>query len=233
MGNGGFDLVEILRNICIFMPAFLFVLVIHEFSHAWMARRFGDNTSEWSGRLTLNPYAHIDPIGTILFPIMSIALGLHIFFGWAKPVPINPRLFSNYRKGLFWVAFAGPLSNIIGGFLTAFFLVAFMAYVPRDFVFYAGAQAILESCLVLNFSLAIFNLIPVPPLDGSNIVLSLLSYNASRKFMEIQQYANILLLVLLFSGALNVIRIPILILVNLSLNLAGSVFGFALPNYSG
>ncbi|MGE3260780.1 MAG: site-2 protease family protein [Bacteriovoracia bacterium] len=228
-----FDPVEIFRNILIFMPAFLFALVVHEYAHAWMATKFGDNTSEWSGRLTMNPTAHIDPLGTLIFPIASIAMGSHIFFGWAKPVPINPSLFSSYRKGLFWVAFAGPLSNIITGFLSAFLLVGFLAYVPRDFAFYAGAQGILESFLMLNFSLAIFNLLPVPPLDGSNIVLSFLSYNASQKFMAIQQYANILLIFMLFTGALSFIRIPIILLVNLSLNLATSVFGFALPGYSG
>src|SRR5688500_17774942 len=102
-----FDLVVIARNILLFMPAFLFALVVHEYAHAWMANKFGDTTSEWSGRLTMNPAAHIDPLGTIILPLVSIASGMHVFFGWAKPVPIDPRQFSNYRKGLFWVAFAG------------------------------------------------------------------------------------------------------------------------------
>lgn len=228
-----FDFVEILRNLLTFMPAFLFALVVHEYAHAWMASKFGDTTSEWSGRLTMNPAAHIDPIGTLAFPMISIALGSSIFFGWAKPVPIDPRQFSSYRKGLFWVAFAGPLSNILTGFIAAFLLVAFTFFVPRESGFYEGGRAMLESFLLLNFSLAIFNLLPVPPLDGSNIVLSFLSYNASRKFMEYQQYASIFLLFLIFTGSLSFLGVPILGLANLSLKLAGSVFGFALPTYSG
>ena len=231
--SSGFNLVEIIRNILIYMPAFLLALVVHEFAHAWMAARFGDKTSEWSGRLTMNPAAHIDPMGTLLFPMISIAGGLPFFFGWAKPVPIDPRQFTNYRKGLFWVAFAGPLSNLAMGFLAGFLLVAFKLFLKPDFVFYEGGSAILQSFLVLNFSLAIFNLIPIPPLDGSNILLSFLGYNAARKFYELQPYASLLLLFLMFSGALRIIGIPILMLANLSLNLAASVFGFALPHYSG
>lgn len=224
-----FDLVEILRNIVLFMPAFLFALVIHEYAHAWMATRYGDNTSEWSGRLTMNPAAHIDPIGTILLPMASIAFGWHLFFGWAKPVPIDPRQFSHYRKGLFWVSFAGPLSNILTGFVAAFLFVGFAKYVPITFSFHEAVLSMLQAFLMLNFSLAVFNMIPIPPLDGSNILLSFLSYNASRKFLEFSQYASMLLLFLMISGAFSVLRYPVLLLVNLSVNLAALVFGFALP----
>lgn len=224
-----FDPADILQRVAIFMPAFLFALVIHEFAHAWMATRFGDKTSEWSGRLTLNPAAHIELFGTIIFPLMSIIMGANIFFGWAKPVPINPNQFSNYRKGLFWVAFAGPLSNILLGFASAFALVAFAMYVPKTNGFYEAGLSMLQTLLAINFSLAIFNLIPLPPLDGSNMVLSFLGYNASRKFMEIQQYSFFILIFLMLSGAMSVIRYPIILLYNISLNLAASVFGFASP----
>lgn len=224
-----FDPADILQRVAIFMPAFLFALVIHEFAHAWMATRFGDKTSEWSGRLTLNPSAHIELFGTIIFPLMSIIMGANIFFGWAKPVPINPNQFTNYRKGLFWVAFAGPLSNILLGFISAFALVAFAMYVPKTNGFYEAGTSMLQTLLAINFSLAIFNLLPLPPLDGSNMVLSFLGYNASRKFMEIQQYSFFILIFLMLSGAMSVIRYPIILLYNISLNLAASVFGFASP----
>ncbi len=224
------DLNQILQNVATFMPAFLLALVVHEYGHAWMAARFGDKTSEWSGRLTLNPAAHIDPLGTIAFPLLSIALGSSIFFGWAKPVPIDPSRFSHYRKGLFWVAFAGPLANITLGLFTAFAFVGFQVLIPPTFGFHAGILAILESLLLLNFSLAIFNLLPIPPLDGSNIVLSFLSYNASRKFMEFQQYSFMLLLFLVFTGALRWLAFPIMFLAKLSIALAASVFGFALAS---
>lgn len=219
---------EIIQNIVVLMPAFLLALVVHEYAHAWMAYRFGDKTSEWSGRLTLNPAAHIDPFGTILFPLLSIVTGAKIFFGWAKPVPIDPTRFSHYRKGLFWVSFAGPLSNILLGFFTAFAMVGFRVFVPESFAFYEAGNAMLSSLLVINFSLAIFNLIPIPPLDGSNIVMAFLSYEASQKYMMLQQYSFFLLIFLMFSGALSVIRYPILFLVNLSMGLAAGVFGFAL-----
>ncbi len=220
------DLVSLLQRIVIFMPAFLFALVIHEYAHAWMAHRFGDKTSEWSGRLTLNPMAHIDPLGTIVFPLISILSGLNIFFGWAKPVPINPSLFTNYRKGLFWVAFAGPLSNILGGTLCAFLLVGLQRFLPPGFEYAEAIQSLLEATMILNFSLAIFNLLPIPPLDGSNIVLSFLDYEATRKFLAIQQYSFFILIFLMVSGALSVIRYPIIFLVNLSMILASAVFSF-------
>jgi Zn-dependent protease len=225
-----FNLNTIIQNVVTLMPAFLLALVVHEFAHAWVARKFGDRTSEWSGRLTLNPTAHMDPFGTILFPLLSIVLtGSKVFFGWAKPVPIDPRQFTSYRSGLFWVSFAGPLSNIILGFLTAFAVVAFTVFVPKDFAFYSGAEALLSALLVINFSLAIFNLIPLPPLDGSNMVLSFLDYEASRKFLAIQQYSFFILIFLMFSGILSVIRYPIMFLTNLSLSTAAGLFRFALP----
>src|SRR3989344_3915841 len=120
---------EIVQKIAIVYPALLIALVLHEYAHAWVAKRYGDETSAWSGRLTLNPAAHIDLFGTIIFPLIGIALGGFIF-GWAKPVPIEPRNFRDYRSGLFWVSFAGPLSNILLGFFFAFVMVAFYSYVP-------------------------------------------------------------------------------------------------------
>ena len=218
---------DTLQQIVIFMPTFLLALVIHEYGHAWMALKFGDRTSEWSGRLTLNPMAHIDPMGTILFPLISIVTGAHIFFGWAKPVPINPNQFSNYRKGLFWVAFAGPLSNILLGFITAFALVGFVVYVPKSNSLFEPIVSMLKSLLGINFSLAVFNLIPLPPLDGSNMVLSYLDYNASRKYMVIQQYSFMILMFLMLTGIMNLVRYPIILLYNIAIGLAAAVFGLS------
>lgn len=222
-----FDIAQIVQRVVIFMPAFLAALVVHEYAHAWMAYRFGDKTSEWQGRLTLNPASHMDPFGTVVFPLISIASGANVFFGWAKPVPIDPRQFSHYRKGMFWVSFAGPLSNMIFGLFTAFALVGFMGFVSKDFAFFTGVQQLLYALLMLNFSLAIFNLLPIPPLDGSNIVMSFLSHNAARRYMEFQQYSFFLLIFLMFSGVLRILSIPIQFLANFSLSIAAFVFGFA------
>lgn len=221
------NIAELIRKILIFMPTFLLALVVHEYGHARMAKFFGDTTSEWSGRLTLNPIPHIDPMGTIVFPLFSLLLGANIFFGWAKPVPIDVRRFSNYRKGLFWVSFAGPLANIILGFISAFLYVAMHAYIARDFAFFEPIAYMLQTLIMINFSLAVFNLIPMPPLDGSNIVLSFLSYEATRKFMEFQQYSFYIMLALMFSGAFSILKYPIVLLYSISMNLAISVFGFA------
>lgn len=223
------DGVEIIQRIAIFMPTFLFALVVHEYGHAWMATRFGDNTSAWSGRLTLNPMAHIDLFGTILFPLFSIVMGTNIFFGWAKPVPINPNKFSNYRKGLFWVAFAGPLANIILGFLTSFALIAWVVFVPKSFEFHAPMVEMLNTLLSINFSLAVFNLIPLPPLDGSNMLLSFLGYEATQKYLMIQQYSFAIMIFLMLSNVLQYIAIPIQILRMLSLNGAGMIIGLFVP----
>jgi Zn-dependent protease len=220
------DIQQTVQNIVTLFPAFLLSLVVHEFAHAWMAKMFGDSTSEWSGRLTLNPVVHMDPLGTVVFPLISIVFG-GIFFGWARPVPIDTRQFRDYRSGLFWVSFAGPLSNILLGFLSAVVLVGFVKFVPESSPVYGFFHAFLQSLLIWNFSLAIFNLLPIPPLDGSNMVLSFLNYNAAQKFVAIQQFSFFLILFLAFSGAFRILAYPIYFLREVSLAIASMFFGFA------
>ncbi len=216
---------EVIQRISIFFPAFLIALVFHEFAHAWMASRYGDETAAWRGRLTLNPLAHMDPLGTVVFPLISIGMSSGIFFGWAKPVPIDPRNFRDYRGGLFWVAFAGPLSNIVLGFASAVVYALFRKYVPVDFSLHEALSSMLEVLVVINFALAVFNLIPIPPLDGSNMVLSFLNYENTRRFLAFQQYSFFLLLFLMMTGALSVVRYPIMILTNLALTVAAAITG--------
>ena len=215
---------SIILRIATIFPALLIALVLHEYAHAWMAQRYGDLTASWSGRLTLNPVAHMDPLGTIVFPLVGIALGGFIF-GWAKPVPIDPSKFHHFRRGLFWVAFAGPMANIILGFLFGFVFVCFVAYVPESFGFYRPFHSMLISLIQINFVLAIFNLIPLPPLDGSKMLESFLSYEGMRKLESIQQYSLFILLFLLFSGIINFILKPVIFLSQLSVYLAQFVLG--------
>lgn len=217
---------QLIQEIAITFPAFLLALVVHEFAHAWMATRYGDQTAAWSGRLTLNPLAHIDPIGTVLLPLMGIAFG-GLMFGWAKPVPIDPRQFSHYRRGLFWVAFAGPLSNILFGFLSTIAFVAVQIYLPPSFSYREALVALTQSLTLVNFMLAVFNLLPLPPMDGSNIVLSFLSYNATRKYLEIQQYSFLIMIVLMVSGAFRILGVPVLLLARMAESVARHVFGLA------
>lgn len=223
------DFASIIQRICIIMPTMLAALVFHEYAHAWTAKKCGDSTADWSGRLTLNPMAHLDIFGSVIFPLFSLIFNTGFLFVWAKPVPINPTQFRNYRKGLFLVSSAGVALNIVLGFASAFVYIAFLKYTPHNFSLFGAFKEMLEAFVQINFVLAVFNLIPLPPLDGSNILLSFLSYNASRKFLELQAYSFYIIMALMLTGALRVIVYPIMMLSNLAIILAASVLGFAPP----
>ncbi len=179
------------------IPALLIAITVHEFAHARVAYAYGDATAKAHGRMNLNPINHLDPIGTL----MIILVG----FGWAKPVPINPLNFSNYRGGLRWVSLAGPLSNFALGFVSLLLLRLML-----------GAPAIPELVIrfmavmvQLNILLGVFNLIPIPPLDGSKILVSLAPDSFLGFYQQIERYAPIILLVLIFTRALFVIITPV------------------------
>ena len=133
------------------LPGLLFAIVAHEWAHGYMAKRFGDDTAERSGRLTFNPAAHIDPFGTVIMPLMLLAMGWGAF-GYAKPVPVDVRNFKDFRKGIFWVSFAGPLANFVIGTVSALLWAMFAAgVIPYDFEFHTEVKKILEFSLVINF----------------------------------------------------------------------------------
>ena len=153
-----------LENIILRIPAILLALTIHEYAHGWVAYRLGDRTAYDAGRLTLNPIAHLDPIGTLLL--------LRFNFGWAKPVPVNPHLFINPKKGILYVSAAGPLSNILLALIFGFtfrFIIEFHFIPPYPYLI-----EFLRLGLAINIGIAFFNLLPIPPLDGSKIVLGFL-----------------------------------------------------------
>ena len=170
----------------------LFSVVIHEVSHGFMAEYFGDDTARNEGRLTLNPVSHIDPIGSIVLPILLVMSHLP-FFAWAKPVPYNPRNLRDLKWGTFWVAFAGVLANI---FIAVVFSIVIRIgshyQLPASFYF------ITSSIVVVNLALAIFNLIPIPPLDGSKILFSLLPHRFFGYLLILEQYSFVVLLVFVF-----------------------------------
>jgi Zn-dependent protease len=207
-----------------FVP-FLLAVVGHEFGHGLVARMWGDKTAEEQGRLTLNPIPHIDPIGTLLFPIINMVSGMNIMFGWAKPVPIDPRRFRKFRPGLFCVALAGPFSNFLIAFMCALGLCMIIKYVAPDFTFFKELTTMLEIGVYINFGLGFFNLIPLPPLDGSKIVESMLSYPAMQKYEKLSKYSLFILLALMFTGAISYLNGPILFLGNLCLALAAWATG--------
>lgn len=177
----------------------LFSVILHEVMHGYVALKFGDNTAQRAGRLTLNPIPHIDPVGTLLLPLVSIFLG-GILFGWAKPVPVNPLNFSNLRKGELLVSAAGISANF-GLAIGAAIIFRILESLPQTFPPLLGG--ILAFTVLINLVLGLFNLLPIPPLDGSKILLSQLPYNLAKEYQKIESYGFILLLLLLFSGALK------------------------------
>ncbi len=200
---------DIILKICIGLPPFLLAIVFHEWAHAYVATRFGDPTAKEQGRLSLNPSVHMDLFGTVIFPLISIMMG-GIMFGWAKPVPVNPRYFKDVRRSIFWVSFAGPGANIILGVFSALFLAVMVTKIPQDFFFYAVFIKMLNQSVIINIILAVFNLIPFPPLDGSKMVASFLSYHQQIKYEELQRFSLLFFIVLMYTGALSIVITPAL-----------------------
>lgn len=204
--------------------ALLFAITIHEASHAWSAMKFGDPTAQSMGRVTINPLAHIDPLGTIILPLFLIALGAPAF-GWAKPVMVNPRNLRNPRRDNLWISFAGPAANLSAAGLCLLLILLIKALRPGAMVYLAsflggnqsvsagfypveGLVLILFFLVLINTYLAVFNLIPVPPLDGSGILEGLLSPSAAASYSKIRPYGFIIVLGLIMLGLLDIIFRP-------------------------
>ena len=208
---------EGVRRLSIQLVPFIMAVVFHEYAHGFIANQWGDPTAKNAGRLTLNPIPHMDPIGTVLFPMIGMLSGINILFGWARPVPIDPRRFRKYRSGLFWVSMAGPGMNFLLANLSAAFLCAVILWVPPTFYLSEPLIQMAHASIILNYALGIFNLIPLPPLDGSKVVESFLSYNATRKYEQVSRYSFMILIALFWTGAMSVLRYPIMFCSNLTL----------------
>jgi Zn-dependent protease len=205
---------------------FLAAVIFHEFAHGWAANRWGDTTARDSGRLTLNPAAHVDPMGTIVFPLVSMLTGMGVLFGWAKPVPINPNRFRKFRPGLFWVSIAGPAMNFLLAFVSAIIFCAFHAFVPKSFGFFEPVTNMCMVSITLNYWLGIFNLLPLPPLDGSKIIESVLPYRAALQYERVAQYSFFILLALMMTGVLSYLGGPVLFASRATLVLVATAFGW-------
>jgi len=195
---------EIIERLVLSFPVLLLAFCVHEFMHAWVALKQGDDTAYMLGRVTLDPRAHIDPIGSILFPLVGAIANAPII-GWAKPTPTNPRKYRNYKRGDILVSLAGVVGNL--GLAVMFALLhAGVFMVARS----TGVTPFLETAdklfiigVWLNIMLIFFNLLPVPPLDGSHVLYHLLPPNLAHAYRQLFPYGMFILYILLFTKALN------------------------------
>lgn len=191
----------LVQRIVVWVLPVIFAITVHEVAHGWVAKKFGDNTAYYQGRLTLNPIKHIDWLGTIVLPGILLLTGSAFIFGWAKPVPVDPRYFKNPRKDMAFVAVAGPLSNLLmaigWALLTRLGVLLNSEFVSLPLI-YTGIAGI-----SINLILALINLLPIPPLDGSRIVTGLLPDRLAWQYNRLERYGFLILLLLLMTGGLG------------------------------
>ncbi len=181
-----------------------FAITIHEFAHGWVAYKFGDYTAKYSGRLSLNPLAHIDPVGTVLVPMAMVLLRLPPI-GWAKPVPINFLNLRNPKRDMLWVSLAGPCANFLAAVLIA--LIIKVPLIRQN----ALCVQLLSLTVLINLIIGVFNLMPIPPLDGSRVVMSLLPLRYLYLYNFVESYGFIIVIMLLWFGILRAVILPIVI----------------------
>ena len=196
-----------IQRLILLIPPMLLALTAHELAHAWVADRLGDPTPRMLGRLTINPLKHLDPIGTL-------AIFLSGMFGWAKPVPVNPANFKNPGKAMMWVALAGPVTNLclaaIFAIIAKLLIMGVGAFVLRTSPLLGPIYIMVNISIVLNVALGVFNMVPIPPLDGSKVLMNVLPYDRALAFSKLEPYGFIILMMLIFTGILHRVMGPII-----------------------
>ncbi len=203
------DIQSIIYNIAVWALPVLFAVTLHEVAHGWVANKLGDGTAKMLGRLTPNPVKHIDPVGTILVPLAMFLLQTGFIFGWAKPVPVNTRNFKNPRRDMALVAIAGPLSNLA--------MAVFWVFVYKlghsllgDSNIARGVMSMGQAGIIINLILFVFNLLPIPPLDGGRVLSGFVPPSVSDLLDKIEPYGFFIVVGLLYLGVLNTIISPVI-----------------------
>lgn len=218
------DLVEVGAKVGVYYIPFLFALCFHEYAHGWMARRRGDNTAEVMGRLTMNPVAHMDLIGTFILPLAAIIFASPIFFGWAKPVPVDTRNLRKPKSDMFWIALAGPLSNILLAAIGAIMIGVVAKFFPA-FPYAKGLAQILSTFIMTNLFLAFFNMLPLHPLDGGKVLARFLPAQLNFKLEQNQHITSMILMALMFTGAFRLLAAPVFWTYTFIITMAAGGFG--------
>ena len=206
----GFDL----NKLVVMIVPLLFAVTFHEVAHGWAAYRLGDPTAKWSGRLTLNPLKHLDPMGSFLLPLMLFFFRSPIIFGYAKPVPVNFNNLANRRRGMILVAAAGPAVNMLCAFLSAVLfrqLVAISPWWGKSILsgVFMDLTSMLEYSVIINVILAIFNMIPIPPLDGGRVLAGLLPPAQAVHLARLERFGIMIVFFLLLTHSLDGILVPV------------------------
>ena len=196
----------VIQKVTVYALPIIFAITVHEAAHGYAAKYFGDLTAYNQNRISLNPLRHIDPIGTILLPALTVLLG-GVLFGWAKPVPVNFMNLRHPKKDMLWVAAAGPFSNLI---MAIFWTILYgrSAYFPESMSLFIQQMGI--AGISINLSLMVLNLIPLPPLDGGRIAVSLLPNHLAYKYAQVERYGFFILIILLMTHILDLIIFPLI-----------------------
>ena len=191
------------QTLLIYIIPLLFAITLHEAAHGWAASKLGDHTARMMGRVTLNPVKHFDPVGTILVPLLLVIMSVGFIFGWAKPVPINFRALKSQKSGMILVALAGPGANFLMAIGWVIIAIISINLNQPIFLKMAGIG------IFFNILLAVFNLLPIPPLDGSRVISALLPGPLAYKYGQFEQYGFLILLGLMYIGGFQLVVLPI------------------------